>query len=211
VGSLALLAIAYATASYLHPELARMGRFFTQVALVTFGGAYAVLPYVVQGAVQDNHWLTAHQMMDGLALGESTPGPLIIIVTFVGYLGGVTKDLFGANREILSGVAGALVVTFFTFLPSFAFILGGGPLVESSRKNFALAGPLTAITAAVVGVIASLALLFGQQVLVTMHPFSIHWGACAITLVALVALIRYNISVIRMLIVAAIAGLALQI
>ncbi len=209
--SVGLLAAVYTTASHFHPELARMGKFFTQVALVTFGGAYAVLPYVVQGAVQENHWLTAPQMMDGLALGESTPGPLIIIVTFVGYLGGVTKDLFGPGREMLSGVAGALVVTFFTFLPSFAFILGGGPLVESSRKTFVLAGPLTAITAAVVGVITSLALLFGQQVLVQIEPFKIHWGACAITLVALVALIRYNVGVIRMLVVAALAGLALQI
>jgi chromate transporter len=207
---LTLAACAYALAASLHPELASMGRFFTQVALVTFGGAYAVLPYVVQGAVEQFHWLSAAQMMDGLALGESTPGPLIIIVTFVGYLGGVSKQVAGANHEIWSGILGGLVVTFFTFLPSFAFILAGGPLVESTRKNLGFTAPLTAITAAVVGVIASLALFFGQQVLVTAAPYRLHVGASLIASVALYSLIRHNVGVIRLLTVSALAGLAFQ-
>jgi chromate transporter len=208
--SLLSAASLYGLAAYVNPELAKMGAFFTQVALVTFGGAYAVLPYVVQGAVQQFHWLSAVQMMDGLALGESTPGPLIIIVTFVGYLGGVAKQIAGANHEILSGIAGGLVATFFTFLPSFAFILAGGPLVESTRKSLRLNAPLTAITAAVVGVIASLAIYFAQQVLLTASPIKVQWGACMIASIALYALIRHNIGVIRMLSVSAVAGLALQ-
>ncbi|MGA1562841.1 MAG: chromate efflux transporter, partial [Gammaproteobacteria bacterium] len=123
-----------------------MGEFFTTAAFLTIGGAYAVLPYVYQGAVEHYAWLTGPQMMDGLALGEATPGPLIMVVTWVGYLGG--------------GLLGAAVATFFTFLPSFWFILAGGPIVESTRENLRLAAPLLAITAAVVGVIVNLAVFF---------------------------------------------------
>ena len=134
-----------------------MGWFFTKAALLTFGGAYAVLPYVYQGGVEHYHWLTATQMIDGLALGETTPGPLIMIVAFVGFVGGWTHALFGHDSLLLAGVAGAAVAAFFTFLPSFIFILAGGPLVESTRGNVRMTAPLTAISAAVVGVIVSLA------------------------------------------------------
>jgi chromate transporter len=139
-----------------------MGGFFTKAALVTFGGAYAVLPYVNQAAVEQYHWVTAPQMIDGLALGETTPGPLIMVVTFVGYVGAWTHAT-GASPA-LSGLAGALVVTFFTFLPSFVFIFAGAPLVEASRGRRFLTAPLTAITAAVVGVIANLAAYFAFHV-----------------------------------------------
>ena len=140
--------------------LATMARFFSRVALVSFGGAYAVLPYVAQGAVERFGWLSAAQMVDGLALGETTPGPLIIVVAFVGVLGG-----WHAAGSLAYALLAGLVVVWFTFLPSFLFILVGGPLVEASRGGGRLAGPMQAIGAAVVGMVASLALLFAGPVL----------------------------------------------
>jgi chromate transporter len=114
-----------AMALLLEPELRTMGEFFTKAALVTFGGAYAVLPYVYQGGVETHGWLTGPQMMDGLALGETTPGPLIMVVAFVGFVGAWTKEIFGPDMLLLAGFAGAVVATFFTFLPSYLFILAG--------------------------------------------------------------------------------------
>lgn len=145
--------------------LTRMGWFFTQAALMTFGGAYAVLPFVFEGAVNGHGWLTAGQMMDGLALGETTPGPLIMVVAYVGFLGAWGQALFGPEHRLWAGVAAALLVTWFTFLPSFAFILAGGPWVERLQGRSRWNAPLMAITAAVVGVILSLALEFGRQAL----------------------------------------------
>jgi chromate transporter len=145
--------------------LAQMGWFFTKAALLTFGGAYAVLPYVHQGAVEHYGWISATQMIDGLALGETTPGPLIMVVAFVGFLGGWGKALFGPEALFLAGALAAAVATWFTFLPSFVFILAGGPLVESTHGDLRFGAPLTAVTAAVVGVIANLALFFAGHVL----------------------------------------------
>ena len=145
--------------------LTQMAWFFTKAALLTFGGAYAVLPYVYQGAVENYQWLTPVQMIDGLALGETTPGPLIMVVSFVGFVGGWTKAIFGADSLFLSGAAAATVVTFFTFLPSFFFILLGAPFIESTHGNLKFTAPLTAITAAVVGVIVNLAVFFAYHVL----------------------------------------------
>lgn len=108
-----------------HQDLTRMGRFFTKAALVKFGGAYAVLPYVHQGAVDLYGWLTSTQMVDGLALDETTPGPLIMVVALVGFVGGYLRALLGADSLFLSGALAALVVTWFTFLPSLVLILGG--------------------------------------------------------------------------------------
>ncbi|MEP7206839.1 MAG: chromate efflux transporter [Casimicrobiaceae bacterium] len=142
-----------------------MAWFFTKAAFLTFGGAYAVLPYVVQGAVEGHGWLTATQMIDGLALGESTPGPLIMVVAFVGFVGGWTHAIAG-DPLLLAGAAGACVATYFTFLPSFLFILAGAPLVESTHGRMGFTAPLTGITAAVTGVIANLAVYFGGHVLV---------------------------------------------
>jgi chromate transporter len=141
-----------------------MGWFFTKAALLTFGGAYAVLPYVFQGAVEHYGWLTAIQMIDGLALGETTPGPLIMVVAFVGFVGAWTTALFGSDALLAAGVAGAAVATFFTFLPSFVFILVGAPLVESTHGDIRFTAPLTGITAAVVGVIVNLAVFFAYHV-----------------------------------------------
>ena len=190
--------------------LAQMGVFFSKAALLTFGGAYAVLPYLVQGAVDHYHWISSAQMMDGLALGETTPGPLIMIVAFIGFVGGWSHALAGEHLW-LAGVCGALVASWFTFLPSFIFILAGAPLVEASRGNLRLNAPLTAISAAVVGVIASLALFFGRHIFWQANPLP-HWDwlAIAIALAAGVALIRFQMGTIKLLLACAIFGLVLS-
>ena len=197
--------------------LSQMAWFFTKAALLTFGGAYAVLPYVYQGAVTTFQWLTPDQMLDGLALGETTPGPLIMIVAFVGFIGGWTKEifanfsLFGPIALFASGTAGAVVATFFTFLPSFIFILAGGPLVEATRDNIHLTAPLTAISAAVVGVITSLAVFFADQVFHISQPLS-QWDSAsiAIGLAAAIALIRFKVSAVRVIVACAVAGLVVS-
>jgi chromate transporter len=191
--------------------LAQMGWFFSKAALLTFGGAYAVLPYVVQGAVEQYGWLSAPQMIDGLALGETTPGPLIMIVAFVGFVGGWTKMLFGPDQLLLAGVAAACVTAFFTFLPSFIFILAGGPMVESTRGNIRLTAPLTAISAAVVGVVISLALFFAWHVYgLQAPPARWDWFAIAISALALLALLRYKAGTIKLLLACAAAGLVVS-
>jgi chromate transporter len=189
----------------------QMGWFFTKAALMTFGGAYAVLPYVYQGAVQHFGWLTAVQMMDGLALGETTPGPLIMVVAFVGFVGGWSQQLLGADAPFLAGALAATLVTWFTFLPSFVFILAGGPLVEATHGQWKLTAPLTAITAAVVGVIVNLALFFGLHVL---WPQGLQQApdlaACAIALAATVALVRFERNAIHVIAACGLAGLAFK-
>jgi len=187
--------------------LAQMGWFFTKAALVTFGGAYAVLPYVIQGAVEDYAWLAAPQMIDGLALGESTPGPLIMIVAFVGFLGGWTQQALGPDALAVGAIAGACVATFFTFLPSFLFILAGGPLVESTRDDVKLTAPLTAITAAVVGVIVNLAVYFAWHVILPGGSFD--WPSAVIAVVAAVLLVTKKSEVIPVIAGSGAIGLAL--
>jgi chromate transporter len=190
--------------------LVQMGWFFTKAALVTFGGAYAVLPYVVQGAVENYGWLTAPQMIDGLALGETTPGPLIMVVAFVGFVGGWTKQIFGSGNLFLAGAAAATVATWFTFLPSFMFILAGGPLVESTHGQLKFTAPLTGITAAVVGVIVNLAVFFAVHVL---WPAGVgqrfDYLSALIGIAAAVALFRYKVGVIPVILACAAAGLVL--
>jgi len=192
---------------------AQMGWFFTKAALLTFGGAYAVLPYVYQGAIEQYHWLTATQMIDGLALGETTPGPLIMVVAFVGFVGAWTKAALGLDALALAGCAGAVVATFFTFLPSFLFILLGGPLVESTHGNLKFTAPLTGITAAVVGVILNLALFFAWHVLwpqaSNKAPFAGHfeWFSALIGIAALAALWRYKTGMIPVIFACGAAGL----
>jgi chromate transporter len=177
--------------------LTQMGWFFTKAALLTFGGAYAVLPYVYQGGVEQYQWLTGLQMIDGLALGETTPGPLIMVVAFVGFVGGWTKELFGSESLALAGIAGATVATFFTFLPSFLFILIGGPVVERTRHELAFTAPLTAITAAVVGVILNLAVFFAYHVLWPRgFAGAFEWFPAVIGIAAFVALWRFKIGII---------------
>ena len=141
-----------------------MGWFFTKAALVTFGGAYAVLPYVVPGRGRHVRMAHAAQMIDGLALGETTPGPLIMVVAFVGFVGGWSGMARAGSRSSPPASSAACVATWFTFLPSFVFILAGGPLIESTHGQIGLTAPLTAITAAVVGVIVNLAVFFAWHV-----------------------------------------------
>ena len=184
--------------------LATMARFFSRVALVSFGGAYAVLPYVAQGAVEHFGWLSAAQMVDGLALGETTPGPLIIVVAFVGVLGG-----WHAAGSLPYALAAGLVVVWFTFLPSFLFILVGGPLVESSRGEARLAGPMRAIGAAVVGMVASLALLFaGPVIWPAGFSAGADLGATGLLLASLLLLFARGWGVLPLIGGAAMVGLA---
>ncbi|KAB2969218.1 chromate efflux transporter [Zoogloea sp.] len=191
--------------------LTRMGWFFTKAALLTFGGAYAVLPYVYQGAVESYGWLTPHQMIDGLALGETTPGPLIMVVSFVGFVGGYTKAVFGPDSLFLAGAVAAAVVTWFTFLPSFIFILTGGPLIETTHNDLKFTAPLTAITAAVVGVILNLALFFGYHVLWPKgFAGSFDAVSAAIAVAAAIALFRFKVNVIHVIAACAVLGLAIR-
>ena len=212
---LAPMTVLTATLGWQH-TLTQMGWFFTKAALLTFGGAYAVLPYVYQGAALQYGWLKPPQMIDGLALGETTPGPLIMVVAFVGFVGGYLSDevrlLFGPGRLFLAGAVAATLVTWFTFLPSFLFIFAGGPLVETTHNDLKFTAPLTAITAAVVGVILSLAVFFGYHVL---WPAGLHgtfdWVAAVMTVAAGVALLRFKRSVIQVIVAGALAGLLLQL
>ncbi|WP_354332123.1 chromate efflux transporter [Undibacterium sp. GrIS 1.2] len=193
-----------------HPYT-QMAWFFTKAALLTFGGAYAVLPYVYQGAVGHYGWLSASQMVDGLALGETTPGPLIMVVAFVAFVGGYVRALLGTEHLFLAGAVAASLVTWFTFLPSFIFILAGGPFIESSHNQLKLTAPLTAITAAVVGVIINLALFFAYHVLWP-DGFSgkLDMISALIGLGAAIALLRFKRNVIHVIIGCALLGLALQ-
>ncbi len=164
--------------------------------------------------METHGWLTGQQMIDGLALGETTPGPLIMVVAFVGFVGGWTKELFGPDALVLAGIAGASVATFFTFLPSFLFILVGAPMVEATRHDLKFTAPLTGITAAVVGVILNLALFFAWHVLwpqaAEASPFSgrFEWFSLLLTLAAFTALWRYKIAIIPVIAVSAALGLA---
>ena len=213
LAALGVLAAAYGWDS----TLAQMGWFFTKAALLTFGGAYAVLPYVNQGAVETFAWLTPTQMIDGLALGETTPGPLIMVVAFVGFVGGWTRQVFGPDLLPLAGAVAAAVVTYFTFLPSFLFILAGGPLIETTHGQLRFTAPLTAITAAVVGVIVNLAAFFAwhvfwprgwhaDQSMAGLDPVPV-----AIGVIAAVALFRGKAGVIPVILACGAAGLLLRL
>ena len=195
-----------------HSVFATMALFFTKAALLTFGGAYAVLPYVVQGAVEQHHWLSATQMIDGLALGETTPGPLIMVVAFVGFVGGWTQAALGADSLAAAGVVASVVVTFFTFLPSFVFILLGGPLVESTHQQPHLTAPLSAITAAIVGVILNLAMFFAWHVLLPDGAEGrFEWPLALIGAAALIALFRFRVGIIPTIAACGAAGLLFRL
>jgi chromate transporter len=190
----------------------QMAWFFTKAALLTFGGAYAVLPYVVQGAVEHYGWLTAVQMIDGLALGETTPGPLIMVVAFVGFVGGWSQQVLGPDALAAGGVLAAAVVTFFTFLPSFVFILTGAPFIESTHGQLHFTAPLKGITAAVVGVIVNLAVFFAIHVWwPTGLAGSLDRVPVVISLVALIALMRFKVGVIPVIVACGLAGLAMRL
>ncbi len=190
----------------------QMGWFFTKAALLTFGGAYAVLPYVYQGAVEHYHWLTPTQMIDGLALGETTPGPLIMVVTFVGFVGGWVSQVFGPDAIFASAFVAAVVVTFFTFLPSFIFIFMGGPFIETTHGNLKFTAPLSAITAAVVGVILNLALFFAYHVFWPLDLSGrIDWYSIALTAAASVAVFRFKLNVIPVILACGVLGMLFKV
>lgn len=211
--SIGIAMMAYLASSYgWEGTYTQMGVFFTKAALVTFGGAYAVLPYVYQGGVEQYAWLSGSQMIDGLALGETTPGPLIMIVAFVGFVGGWTKEILGPDMLPMAGFIGASVATFFTFLPSFLFILLGGPAIEATRHNIKFTAPLTGITAAVVGVILNLAVFFAIHVLWPQGlQGQFEWMSAVIGIIAFVALFRFKIGIMSVIASSATIGLLLSI
>jgi len=194
--------------------------FFSKMAVVTFGGAYAVLTYVAQQAVEHYGWLSASEMLTGLGLAETTPGPLILVLQFVGFLAG-----HGAGGGIAGGIIGTALTLWVTFAPCFAFVFLGAPAVERLRENRALSGALAAITAAVVGVIANLALWFGLRVLFA-DVRAVSWGvlsidlplpasldaaALLVVLIAADCLFGLRFGVIRTLAICAAAGVALNL
>jgi chromate transporter len=191
----------------------QLGVFFSQMAVVTFGGAYAVLSYVAQQAVERYAWITPGQMLDGLGLAESTPGPLILVVQFVGFL--AAYQVAGSEHPLLAGVIGALITVWVTFVPCFLWIFLGAPYVERLRGNHALSSALAGITAAVVGVIANLALWFATHVLFTRVSAaglpeldSLRWWPAALTAVALLLLFALRWNLARTLVTCAILGAA---
>jgi chromate transporter len=202
-----------------HHVLADEGLFFSKVAVVTFGGAYAVLAYVAQQAVEVYGWLSPAEMLDGLGLAETTPGPLIMVLQFVGFLGAFRAP--GGLDPWLAGIIGSLVTTWATFAPSFGFILAGAPWGEYLRGNRRLNAALAGIMAAV-GVVHNLALwlglhtLFGSVETVRAGPTTllrpdratVHWGAVAIAAAATVALVRFRGSLLLVLGLAALIGAA---
>lgn len=181
-----------------------MSLFFTKAALVTFGGAYAILPYVAQVSVEQFHWLNKYQMIDGLALGETTPGPLIMVLVFVGFMGG-----YNQYNSIFYGTVGLFITAWFTFLPSFLFILVGAPLIERMQNIAGIKNILSVITAAVVGVILNLAVYLLKAVSISTSPagysfnlFNIFW-----IIISFIALQRFKINMILWIGISAIAGL----
>jgi chromate transporter len=183
-------------------------RYFTKAALVTFGGAYAVLAYVTQAVTADPYnWLTPSQSVDGLALAETTPGPLIMVLQFVGFMAGWNHPVSGMSQTA-SAVVGGLVTTYVTFLPSFLFIFIGAPYIEYLRGNKMLSGALSGITSAVVGVILNLALVFGFAVIAP-HGFSgnINWFLTAMSMAAFVALYRFKVDVLWVVLAGGLIGL----
>jgi len=186
--------------------LSQMGWFFTQAALVTFGGAYAVLPFVAKHSLEVYGWLNPAQMIDGLALGETTPGPLIMVVSFVGFVGGFQTADMGWTGAVL----GCLIATWFTFLPSFVFILLGAPLIEGMRGELRLTALLSGITAAVVGAILHLAVFFGRRVFLPDdgQPDVV---SIAVAAAAFVALWRFKADVVLVVLGCGVLGLVFRL
>jgi chromate transporter len=179
--------------------------FFTQAALVTFGGAYAVLPYVAQVSVEKYHWLTSLQMIDGLALGETTPGPLIMVLAFVGFMAG--HNHFG--NSVAMGTLGLIATTFYTFLPCFLFIFAGAPIIERTQDNKKVKEIMSIVTAAVVGVVLNLTIYLGKAVIFPNDTsMGLDYISLAWVIISFLAMYRFNINMIVWIGVSAIFGLA---
>ena len=179
--------------------------FFSKAALVTFGGAYAVLPYVAQISVEKLHWLSKLQMIDGLALGETTPGPLVMVLAFVGFMGSYQHF----NGSIILASVGLLVTTFYTFLPSFIFIFLGAPIIEKTQNNQGLKSILTIVTSAVVGVVLNLTVYFGKAVIFPSELTfqSMDYFSFALIIVSFIALYKFKINMIKWIAASAAIGL----
>ena len=188
-----------------HGTLAQQGFFFSKASMVTFGGAYAVLPYVGQQAVEHYGWLSTTQMLDGLGLAETTPGPLIMVLQFVGFLGGWNQP--GALSPLVAATLGAAMTTWTTFVPSFLFIFLGAPHIEQLRGNLHLSRALGAVTASVVGVILNLAVWFGLHVFFPVRG-AVDWFAIALCAAAFVAMQRFKVGVIPIVVASALLGVA---
>ena len=193
--------------------LISLSLFFSKAAMVTFGGAYALLPYVFQNIIESHGWLTSQQMIDGLALGESTPGPLIMIVTYVGFIVGWYNDILGLGSPLFGALLCASIATFFTFLPSFAFIFIGAPVIELSKKNKALEVPLNFITSAVVGLIANLGYMLAYNSLWTdnggTENFDIH--LFILIVLSLLAIIKAKVGVLPLLLTLGLTGMMMKL
>jgi chromate transporter len=197
----------------------QIGLFFSKMAVVTFGGAYAVLAYVAQEAVQHYGWLKPGEMLDGLGMAETTPGPLIMVVEFVGFMGAYRDP--GSLNPMTAATLAAILTTWVTFVPCFLWIFLGAPFIEKLRGNVALAGTMSAITAAVVGVILNLAIWFALHTLfaeVTVIRAGSLWldvpllrsaviPAMILSLAAALAIFRFKVSVIATLLACAVAGM----
>jgi chromate transporter len=187
--------------------LAQEGLFFSKAAMVTFGGAYAVLPYVAQQAVETHAWLAAPQMLDGLAFAETTPGPLIMVLQFVGFMGGWNHP--GALSPLVAATLGAAITTWVTFVPCFLWIFLGAPHIERLRGQKLLTAALSTVTASVVGVILNLAVWFGWHVIVPAGTWaSVDWFAVAVGVGAFVALHRFKMNLMVVIAVSGVLGLA---
>ncbi len=184
--------------------LFKEGLFFGKAAVVTFGGAYAVLPYVAQQAVGHYHWLGPGQMMDGLGLAETTPGPLIMVLQFVGFMGGWSRPM--GLSPLLAATLGALITTWATFVPCFLWIFLGGPHLEQLRGNKSITSTLSTVTAAVVGVILNLAVWFGLHVLFP-DGKNIDWFSLTIAAVAFLGMLKWKWDIIPVVIGSALLGL----
>ncbi len=183
-------------------------RYFTQAALVTFGGAYAVLAYVTQAAAGSFGWITKTQAVDGLALAETTPGPLIMVLQFIGFMAAWNNPV-GGMSPAQSAVIGALITTYVTFLPCFLFIFIGAPYIEALRGNKDLTGALSGVTAAVVGVVLNLAIVFGATVIFPNGiSGSVEWFAAVMSVAAFVAMYKFKIDVLWVVLAGGLIGLA---
>jgi len=197
--------------------------FFSKMAVVTFGGAYAVLAYVAQQAVDTYHWVTPGEMLNGLGMAETTPGPLIMVLQFVGFMGAFRSP--GTFSPLVAGAFGGLLATWVTFAPCFLWIFLGAPYIEKLRTNKALSGALSAITAAVVGVVLNLAIWFAIHTIfrktVAVNAYSISFDAPVLSsvdvwslllgLAAAVAIFRFKIGMIQTLVACCVSGMVLYL
>jgi chromate transporter len=212
--SLLIWLIVFSVVLYLNESiLVNLSLFFSQAALVTFGGAYALLPYVFQNIIETHGWLTSQQMMDGLALGESTPGPLIMIVTYVGFIVGWYNDILNIGSPLLGAILCASIATFFTFLPSFAFIFIGAPIIELSKQNKALEIPLNFITSAVVGLIANLGYMLAYNSLWIDNDKTEYFDIQLFILIvlSLLALEKAKVGVLPLLVTLGLTGIMMKV